>query len=406
MSHVIEFTIAGLAGRKELYATKLNRDLNIFFGLNGSGKTSLLKILHSAMSNDASILQSVPFTAAQVKIYTIMHDVVFTRSIEKKTLPSQPELILDAPPVHAGWTRLSTPLIVPISVTHSFEEQYRPFFFGTGLTWKTEGLDEKVTISHWEHRYLPTTRLCLDPREAVPRHSVDTSPERTEEILDRFFARTLSQLWLTYSAELNSQVRKIQEIAISDILRNVLAKSEPSIKTIRDVDIDKAYDRVASFLRRQTSPDILGPKQQFARRYRDDPGLRDVVDQIDRVERDIDKTMAARERLETLIHSMFTGNKSITFRDSGIEVEADEHNKIGLESLSSGEKHVLKLFIETLLANNNSIMIDEPELSLHVDWQRRLVENMTLLNASPQYIFATHSPEIMADVDDSKIFRL
>jgi len=51
-------------------------------------------------------------------------------------------------------------------------------------------------------------------------------------------------------------------------------------------------------------------------------------------------------------------------------------------------------------------MIDEPELSLHVDWQRRLVENMTLLNPSAQYIFATHSPEIMADVDDSKIFRL
>jgi len=165
----------------------------------------------------------------------------------------------------------------------------------------------------------------------------------------------VSQLWLTYSAELNSQVRKIQAIAISDILRNVLAaKKELSTKTFRDVDLDKAYDRVASFLKRQTSPDILGPKGMFAQRYRNDPSLRDVVDQIDRVERDIEKTMAARERLETLIHSMFTGNKSITFSDSGIEVEADQHNKIGLESLSSGEKHVLKLFIETLLANNSS----------------------------------------------------
>ena len=50
MAHITEFAITGLAGRTDVYSGRFNRDVNIFFGLNGSGKTSLLKILHSAMS--------------------------------------------------------------------------------------------------------------------------------------------------------------------------------------------------------------------------------------------------------------------------------------------------------------------------------------------------------------------
>jgi ABC-type cobalamin/Fe3+-siderophores transport system ATPase subunit len=57
MSHIVSFSVAGLVGRDDVYSKELNRDVNIFFGLNGSGKTSLLRILHSAMSNNGDILE-------------------------------------------------------------------------------------------------------------------------------------------------------------------------------------------------------------------------------------------------------------------------------------------------------------------------------------------------------------
>src|SRR5437667_7262444 len=86
MSHIVGCEITGLAGRKEPVSFKFDRHLNVFFGLNGSGKTSLLKILHSAMSLDSAPLVKVQFNTAKVDIYTSNHKKTFTLTIEREKL--------------------------------------------------------------------------------------------------------------------------------------------------------------------------------------------------------------------------------------------------------------------------------------------------------------------------------
>ena len=150
MAHVTEFEIEGLAGRKDVYAKKLNLDVNIFFGLNGSGKTSLLKMfLHSAMEGNALMLKSVPFTAAEVKIYSKKYDTVVTRTIEKKQLPVQREL----PDIE------KTPVVEFYKYRNLL---YDRFTFGEGIEWKTQGIQKEKKDVSWIHRYLPITRLYLD----------------------------------------------------------------------------------------------------------------------------------------------------------------------------------------------------------------------------------------------------
>ena len=103
---------------------------------------------------------------------------------------------------------------------------------------------------------------------------------------------------------------------------------------------------------------------------------------------------------------MFTGAKEVLLEDNHIRVKTQSGPDISLASLSSGEKHALRIFIDTLQVEKSSLIIDEPEISLHVDWQQTLISNMRLLNPLAQIIVATHSPEIMADLPDNKIFRL
>jgi ABC-type cobalamin/Fe3+-siderophores transport system ATPase subunit len=55
MARIMDFTIEGLAGRDDPFSVTLNPDVNVFFGLNGCGKTTLLKILYSALSNETEI---------------------------------------------------------------------------------------------------------------------------------------------------------------------------------------------------------------------------------------------------------------------------------------------------------------------------------------------------------------
>jgi predicted ATPase len=73
--------------------------------------------------------------------------------------------------------------------------------------------------------------------------------------------------------------------------------------------------------------------------------------------------------------------------------------------LSSGEKQLLILLSEVLLQKQTpSIFItDEPELSLHVSWQEKLVSSLRSLNSQAQIIAATHSPDIVGVLSDRAI---
>ncbi len=83
------------------------------------------------------------------------------------------------------------------------------------------------------------------------------------------------------------------------------------------------------------------------------------------------------------------------------ELEAHMTNsdvQIPLSSLSSGEKQLLIILGEALLQRRlrTLYIADEPELSLHVKWQEKLIDMLLEINPQSQILFATHSPDIVA----------
>ena len=97
------------------------------------------------------------------------------------------------------------------------------------------------------------------------------------------------------------------------------------------------------------------------------------------------------------IASDFMLDKELSIeRSSGRLIVFKEGKQINLLDLSSGEKQLLILLIETLLQKNKPFVFlaDEPEISLHIEWQEKIVASVKALNSSAQIIAATHSPEI------------
>lgn len=76
-------------------------------------------------------------------------------------------------------------------------------------------------------------------------------------------------------------------------------------------------------------------------------------------------------------------------------IQYDE--KLSPYQLSSGEKQMLVILLTVLLQDNQPglLLMDEPEVSLHVDWQQRLVNLIRTLNPHVQIILTTHSPAVI-----------
>lgn len=75
--------------------------------------------------------------------------------------------------------------------------------------------------------------------------------------------------------------------------------------------------------------------------------------------------------------------------------------------LSSGEQHQIVLFYELIFktSDNSFLLIDEPEISLHIDWQRQFLNDISKIAKIGRHSFliATHSPQIIGSRRDLAI---
>ncbi len=100
-------------------------------------------------------------------------------------------------------------------------------------------------------------------------------------------------------------------------------------------------------------------------------------------------------------------------------VKSDEHdewifyhhkrgNFVSPYQLSTGEKRLFIMLLNAFSQNNEScvMIIDEPETSLHTDWQELLIRYIRKLNPNAQLIIATQSPAIITDGWENNIFEI
>lgn len=78
---------------------------------------------------------------------------------------------------------------------------------------------------------------------------------------------------------------------------------------------------------------------------------------------------------------------------------------VQIEQLSSGEKQLLLILFTVFLQKGNPfvLLMDEPEISLHITWQDELIDSIRKLNGNCQLILSTHSPNIFAMGWEDKI---
>ena len=139
----------------------------------------------------------------------------------------------------------------------------------------------------------------------------------------------------------------------------------------------------------------------------DDTEARVMALYVDDTERKLSALADLAERVRSLLDSLngkYRHKRLRVDRDDGLVAETDSGQRVPLDSLSSGEQHELVLHYDLLfrVRENTIVLIDEPELSLHVAWQKRFLPDLLHFAKLSSFdaIVATHSPYIIGERDD------
>ena len=130
-----------------------------------------------------------------------------------------------------------------------------------------------------------------------------------------------------------------------------------------------------------------------------------MVEYARKLEEDREHIFAPLGLYEEIVNS-FLNEKSVKVDEDGkLKIESASPSALNPRLLSSGEKQILILLTQALLKVDEPVVYiaDEPELSLHVLWQEKLLKSLVSLSRQIQVIVATHSPDIVGGFMDKII---
>ncbi len=258
--------------------------------------------------------------------------------------------------------------------------------------------------------FIETNRLGPDPA------SIDSSVDEESAYRRAFTSRErqprpmLSRV-KAFSKDLVQRIRSV----LTDYAKN----SQESDRTFPERLVRFVSDRESALAEREILDELTELEKKRQRLIHlglldSESGLKDLAEEDIRrapealtiYVRDVQQKLKVFDELAgriggliDIVNSRFNYKHLKIDRERGFEAISDQHETIQLEDLSSGEQHELVVLYELLfrVPKDALVLVDEPEISLHVAWQSQFLSDLIgILQATDAYaIVATHSPTII-----------
>lgn len=121
-----------------------------------------------------------------------------------------------------------------------------------------------------------------------------------------------------------------------------------------------------------------------------------------------DSNIFSQHKMFLEINKIFAlTSRKLVYVKGSLCVELHNGQLVSWPSLSRGEKTLLALFLIVFLSHENALFVlDEPDLSLHIEWQRMILPGLLALAPGCQFIVATHSPALIMNTESEQIVNL
>lgn len=361
---VMRFKVVGLNGVSDnIVDIDLSSELTILTGRNGCGKTSILRMLWYCISpNVERVFREYNFESVELET-----DASFLR-LEKGDAPK------------AYYRNNEVEEVVPsenndrdsaalIKLARMPRGRRGPFLSGL------EEINDHIRGGAGGSIFFPTYRRIedntleregalhrfFDITESIDRHSNELTVD-SHRFITAVSTKDITDLLVSQYAQISSEALGLRA--------NTLAEIEQ--------ELDAA---VAKDIHANTKDRAL-------------ESIREIVKLSNRKQEDLFRPI---NEVENIVKE-FVDDKKISFGES--LSFGDVERVVSAGKLSAGEKQILSFLVYNAFFHGIPIIIDEPELSLHVDWQRRLIKALRKQNTDNQLIMATHSPFIYSQYSD------
>jgi predicted ATP-binding protein involved in virulence len=413
--------------------------VTIIHGPNGYGKTVMLKMIAALFDGTRDIFEHVPFDEFRITLddgtARVVRRTVKTKGDQPRQVVTLTVLIVDRNGTEneAPDTLWSIPKPVLDRMDQYVPAPYHRQGNGwTDSTGRTYSASEIVAMFPRAQAVLPK-RLrprFLPPGNGTPNvFFVETNRLGAQQVAENL-ALSHRQASLHFDdPQLNPAFipgLRVEEYSkdVSRRIQGVLA-----LYAKHSQELDRTFpERLVQFQRSATNRtlderDILDRMAELEQKRRrlitlgfldSESGLRDLAEEDVRRARealtiyvdDVSAKLSVFEEMADkagelidIVNDRFSYKNISIHRDRGFCVSSDSGEPIKLCDLSSGEQHELVVLYELLFKTpaNGLVLVDEPEISLHVGWQSRfLADLISILELTNAYaIVATHSPAIV-----------
>ncbi len=375
--------------------------LTLMLGENGFGKTILLKMVKALFQKDFEFIEQVIFN----QLIIIFSDG--TKWLTQKLKGKNNKLKIGIKK-YFNEEEIEDSLIIIASEYDEFvitEESLqlstynkieKKYIRDEEPIWFTETL-EKINISFIETQRLlikvDRPNVFLGETQEYRETIVELSEDLVSQIQSRLAKSTelASKLDRTYPSRLAEKRNSFQNIEKSELLIE-LEKLENKRTILQKVGlIEKAED---------TGFQYNGDTDEFMKTV-----LMVYIDDSNKKLAIFDDLANRIKLFKNIINKRFLYKKLNIDKEKGFIFKSKITGKeIPLTGLSSGEQHEIVLFFTLLfkIQPNTLILIDEPEISLHISWQNNFIDDLkeVVKLTEINILIATHSPNIIGNYWD------
>ena len=439
-TNIEKIGIYGLFGRYNI-EIPFEKSVNIFIGENGLGKTTILNCIYFLLEKKFDRLSNIKFSYISIKFKTQKNikisfaDVVayneknrrrsiveidIQRTIERFVLFNDHIDFDNNKYVEELVYELYRKFDMPISAARNYIMKY----FNQRGTKKISSKGEKHHVEELEKMissnikqkiiYLPTYRRIEDDfpifnrrqkatenAELLIRFGMSDVQNSVARVLDNIRSLAVSDFSKMTAILLKEYVNK--DNPVNDFYNPVLDNTNLNIETVRIV-----LDRIGMGIDSEYKEEIL-KLVTSGKIYEYD--YRNLLNLITKLIDNYNSQRIFDDRIKKFSDTCnkYLNDKHFHYNPSTLELDVlldddlkSKQRSIELMQLSSGEKQIVSLFSRLYLEEekNTIIIIDEPELSLSLRWQRMLLPDIMRSNKCDLLLAVTHSPFIFENEFD------